>query len=361
MSESDLDESGASDAVGGEHDLVGRTLSNLALQRVDEGCFEVPSVGNRHRLFGGLVAAQAAIAGALTVDADRTVHSIHGHFLAAGRGDLPLRFEVEKTLDGGTFSSRYVRVLQDGRQIFTASLSFARAEEGASWQTVDAPEVAGPRELLDRETHRTESYRRLLGVALPPFLTAVEVRLCDPSVVEPGESRDPLQSNWMRVPRAFTVEEVVANPGKVSGAPPGSVPPGSVPLGSGSSGSGSPGSGLASRQPSELQLANLQRALLIYATDRTMLATARLPLKLSRHQIMNVSLDHVVWVHRDVDMSQWHLMRCVSPVMHSGRATVLAHVWNEAGECVATVAQEGLVRERRTKPDKDVDGSSGDQ
>lgn len=93
------------------------------------------------RLFGGQVAAQAAIAAGRTVDGP-ALHSLHGHFLRAGRNAAPIRYEVERTRDGRRFSSRRVIALQDERPIFAALASFTRVHEGASHQ--DPPPTLPP-------------------------------------------------------------------------------------------------------------------------------------------------------------------------------------------------------------------------
>ena len=84
--------------------------------------------------------------------------------------------------------------------------------------------------------------------------------------------------------------------------------------------------------------------MLVYASDRTLLATARMPYDVGRHRLMTVSLDHAIWIHQDVDMSEWHLCVCESPVSAGGRAIVHCHFYTSDGTCVATAAQEGLVR-----------------
>ena len=50
--------------------------------------------GFKGRLYGGLVAAQAYVAAARTVDVG-PIHSLHAYFLRPGRSSLPIRYEVE--------------------------------------------------------------------------------------------------------------------------------------------------------------------------------------------------------------------------------------------------------------------------
>jgi len=57
------------------------------------------------RVFGGQVAAQALVAGARTVEAPRTVHSLHSYFLRPGDPAVPIVYDVERMRDGRSFST----------------------------------------------------------------------------------------------------------------------------------------------------------------------------------------------------------------------------------------------------------------
>src|SRR5690606_5905396 len=81
----------------------------------------------RQRVFGGLVAGQALIAAGRTVE-DRAVHSLHAYFLRPGDPTIPILYQVERTRDGRSFSTRRVTAIQHGRAIFTLSASFHLAE-----------------------------------------------------------------------------------------------------------------------------------------------------------------------------------------------------------------------------------------
>jgi acyl-CoA thioesterase-2 len=238
-----------------------------------------------------------------TVGAGRKLHSLHAYFLRPGAHGALIDLEVARIRDGGSFSTRRVTVGQRGEAILEMTASFALDEAGLSQQAVEMPEVPGPAGLKDRERLRSQRYREVLGIEQRPYESAVEVRLCDPSVVEPGRSSEPVQSNWLRVKGALPDDPL------------------------------------------------LQRAFLVYASDRTLLSTARLPYDLGRHRLMSVSLDHAMWIHRDVSMSDWHLCHCSAPASENGRSILLCHLYRQDGVCVATVAQEGLVRVRRPRHD----------
>ncbi len=82
------------------------------------------------QVYGGQVLGQAIKAAYETVDNDRLIHSAHAYFLKRGDVDAPIIYEVDRSLDGGSFSSRRVVAIQHGRQIFHLSASFQKKEEG---------------------------------------------------------------------------------------------------------------------------------------------------------------------------------------------------------------------------------------
>src|SRR6476661_11195892 len=92
------------------------------------------------QVFGGQVLGQALSATAATVLDERVVHSLHAYFLRRGDFDAPIVYEVDRSLDGSSFSNRRVVAIQHGKQIFHLSASFQRHEEGAQHH-VPAPEV----------------------------------------------------------------------------------------------------------------------------------------------------------------------------------------------------------------------------
>ena len=279
--------------------IVDRTLAALELEETGDDRFVAHPGGGRHRLFGGLVAAQTVVAAGRTIDAKRNLHSLHAYFLRIGKPGVPIDLEVTRLRDGGSYSVRQITARQNGEAILEATASFARDEEGLEVQTTEMPEVPGPEGLPDREQERSRIYRERLGVDMRAYDSAVEVRPCDPTVLEPDGGRLPSQENWLRLK-----------------------------------------SGIGDSQL-------LHRAMLAYAGDRTLLSTARMPYEVGRHQLMSVSLDYTLWIHRDIDLCDWHLCQCHSPVSNSGRGMLLAQLYRADGVCVATIAQEGLVRVRR--------------
>jgi acyl-CoA thioesterase II len=101
------------------------------------------------RLFGGQVAAQSLAAVCRTVRAEHRPQSLHAYFILAGKPDVPLRLDVERTRDGRSFTTRRVVASQNGAAIFEMSASFHAEEEGADWSTPVPLEAPDP-ELLPK-------------------------------------------------------------------------------------------------------------------------------------------------------------------------------------------------------------------
>jgi acyl-CoA thioesterase-2 len=90
----------------------------------------------RFSLYGGQVAAQALRAAGLTVAPERMPHSLHGYFLRRGRVDRPVIYHVDRDRDGGSFSARHVRAVQDGDVIFSMLASFHEREDSPAFDAV---------------------------------------------------------------------------------------------------------------------------------------------------------------------------------------------------------------------------------
>jgi acyl-coenzyme A thioesterase 1/2/4 len=65
-----------------------------------------------------------------TVPTDYAVHSMHCYFVLAGDSEIPILYHVERVRDGRSFITRTVQARQQGRPIFTTTLSFSRVGSG---------------------------------------------------------------------------------------------------------------------------------------------------------------------------------------------------------------------------------------
>src|SRR5262245_48949801 len=99
------------------------------------------------QVFGGQVLGQALGAAYATVEA-REVHSLHAYFLRRGDFNAPIVYQVDRSRDGGSFSSRRVVAIQHGKQIFPMSASFQQPAQGLEHQ-LPMPDVPSPDTLPD--------------------------------------------------------------------------------------------------------------------------------------------------------------------------------------------------------------------
>src|SRR4030095_1162903 len=70
----------------------------------------------------------------------------HAYFLVGGDPKVPIIYEVDRSRDGKSFSTRRVVAIQHGQQIFVLAVSFHNDEEGITHQ-MPMPDVPSPEEL----------------------------------------------------------------------------------------------------------------------------------------------------------------------------------------------------------------------
>lgn len=277
-------------------------LEVMDLEQLEEGLYRGQSedLGFGH-LFGGQVLGQALAAATRTVDPAREIHSFHSYFLRAGDLSRPVIYEVENMRDGGSISTRRVSAIQHGRPIFHLTGSFHHLEPGFEHQT-DMPRVPGP-EALPNQFQLAEGMRgKVPDAVLDIYLnnTSIEIRPVDPVNPLNPTPREPVSHVWMR-----------AN--------------GELPKG-----------------------ASLHSHLLAYASDLNFLITAAQPHGVSflTPGIKMATIDHSMWFHRPVAFDQWLLYAVDSPNAINSRGLVRGQIFNQAGELVASTAQEGLLRQK---------------
>jgi acyl-CoA thioesterase-2 len=272
-------------------DPLAGLLRRLDLEPLDRDLYLGGTGGGQGRLFGGLVAAQSVVAAGRTV-AEGALHSLHAYFLRPGRHRVPIRFVVDRIRDGRTFTTRRVVAHQGGEAIFNLAASFARPESGISHQDA-MPDAPAPDGLEDWEDVRA---RTLGSPAQRRPDGPVEIRVCDPDDPDPAVKQTPYKRIWMR-PRGPLPEDPLVH-----------------------------------------------AAVLVYASDRTLLSTAARPHGLSWGRRRAASLDHAVWIHRPLRFDDWLLYVSESPVAFAARGLVLGAIYQRDGVRAASVAQEGLIR-----------------
>ncbi|MBA9005415.1 acyl-CoA thioesterase [Thermomonospora cellulosilytica] len=132
------------------HDLWSDLLACLDLDgSADEGFAGRNQRLAYHRLFGGQLLAQFVRAAALTCPG-KAVKSLHVLFPRAGSAEEPVRYEVERHHEGGTFATLTIVARQTPGAIATASVSLHAAENGREHQTVQpVPPVLGAEHRVD--------------------------------------------------------------------------------------------------------------------------------------------------------------------------------------------------------------------
>lgn len=255
------------------------------------------------RVFGGQVLAQALVAAQRTVEEERQVHSLHGYFILAGDLGAPIVYFVDRLRDGGSFSTRRVTAIQHGQAIFNLSASFHSVQEGPRHQferpsAPDPDSLTSELELIRAEADRLpESVRDVLTQDRP-----LDFRPVNPGDLFDPQPREAVRMTWFRV-----IEPMSDDP-----------------------------------------LAH--RAVLAYASDYGLLSTVLQPhgMTVRDPRVQVASLDHALWFHRPFRVDRWLLYVMDSPVACEARGFARGSVYTQEGALVASVAQEGLTRLKRS-------------
>jgi acyl-CoA thioesterase-2 len=277
-------------------------LTLLDLEQLEVNMFRGRSPETTwQRVFGGQVIGQALVAAYRTVE-DRPPHSLHAYFLLPGDPKVPLIYEVDRLRDGKSFSTRRVIAIQHGQPIFSMAVSFHIDEEGFEHQA-KMPEVPRP-DALPSEAEIKQNFLRMMPDPVRRYYERERPIELRPVEFERylGKKFDDARFNvWIR----------------------------------------------AGQLPDDPAI---HRCVLAYASDMTLLDSSLLPHGHSvfEKEIMAASLDHALWIHRPFRADEWLLYAQDSPNMHGARGLSRGLIFTESGKLVASVAQEGLVRVRRT-------------
>lgn len=275
-------------------------VKTLTLEQIEVNLFRGfnPAWGGP-RIFGGQVIAQALMAAYSTIEG-RFCHSLQCYFIRPGDSKAPVLYEVERSRDGSSFSTRRVKAIQHGEQIFNLTCSFQVLEKGFDHQR-PMPDVPPPDNFRDENEVLNEQMDKP-----PQFVQAmmrqrpIEMRPVNPLDPNAPAKADPLALSWFRAH------------GDVSDEIP------------------------------------INQAILAYASDFSLLSTSMRPHRVNWNmgQMQTASLDHVVWFHRPSKLTEWHLYEQISPSASGGRGMNIGYIYSHEGNLVATVAQEGLIRMR---------------
>ena len=96
----------------------------------------------------------------------------------------------------------------------------------------------------------------------------------------------------------------------------------------------------------------IHQCVLAYASDMTLLDAALIAhgRTVFSEDIMAASLDHALWFHRPFRADEWLLYAQDSPNLADSRGFSRGLIFASDGTLVASVAQEGLLRQRRSEP-----------
>jgi acyl-CoA thioesterase-2 len=277
-------------------------LTILDLEQLDLNLFRgrSPQAGWQ-RVYGGQVIGQALVAAVRTVES-RAPHSMHAYFLLPGDPQVPIIYDVDRIRDGKSFTTRRVTARQHGHPIFSTLVSFHNDEPGLDHQ-MPMPKVPPP-ESLPNESQMREKMLPTMPDPVRRYYERerpIELRPVEFDRYGGRKYPDTRFHVWIRA---------------------------------------------TGKLPNDLAI---HQCVLAYASDMTLLDAALGPhgRTLFDKEFMAASLDHALWLHRPFRADDWLLYAQDSPNLHGSRGFSRGLIFTRDGTLVASVAQEGLVRQRR--------------
>ncbi|TAM66749.1 acyl-CoA thioesterase II [Mycobacterium sp.] len=274
-------------------------LATLDLHRLSDDLFigSHPSK-NPMRTFGGQLMSQSFVASSRSlVRDDLPPSALSMHFINGGDTDKDIEYRVTRLRDERRFANRRVDAMQDGTLLCSAMISYMAGGRGLE-HGIDPPQVAEP--------HTQPSISELLRgyeETVPHFVNAlqpIEWRYTnDPSwVMRTKGDRLPHNRVWVKAL--------------------GEVPDDPV----------------------------LHTATMVYSSDTTVLDSVITTHGLSWgfDRIFAASANHSMWFHRQVNFNDWVLYSTSSPVAADSRGLGAGHFFDQSGQPLATVVQEGVLK-----------------
>ncbi|KIP52459.1 acyl-CoA thioesterase [Leucobacter komagatae] len=260
--------------------------------------FTGPAMPTPHgRAFGGQVLGQALVAAGLTAPEGREIHSMHGYFVRPGDSNVPMTFEIARLHDGRSFSTRRAQAYQGGNVLMSLIASYQGVEEGIEHQeSFDMSTVAQPEDLptvWEKYGHLTGDPRNS-WVLNRPF----DFRYAESDLIMAVSERTNTQRVWLR-----------------------------------------------SREPLDGGQP-LHSAALAFASDYLLLepVARQHGIPWATPGMSAASLDHSMWFHRSFRVDEWLLYELESPTAQGGRGLAHGRFYNRAGDLVASVSQESMIR-----------------
>ena len=272
-------------------------FQKIELRRKSENSFEGENFFTPWgRVYGGQVLAQALHAAYQTVSQDRFAHSLHSYFILGGDLNLPVQYEVDIIRDGGSFTTRRVIAMQKGKAMFILAASFQIEEEGVTHQEC-LPNFTPP-----------------LGEVIPESL---------------HESKDMDRAN--AILKGMEIDQVFRF----------------LPLGKKIMENGLSQVKFWTQSPSWEAFGTAEKQqLLAFISDFGLMSAMSLPHEetLQKKAVMMASLDHALWFHRPLEVSQGVVSVLESPSTSNARGFARGNIFDARGNLISSVAQEGLFR-----------------
>jgi acyl-CoA thioesterase II len=273
-------------------------LATLDLEQLDEDTFlgSHPSK-TPVRTFGGQLMAQSLIAGSRTLRYANPPAALSIHFIAGGDPKRDITYRVVRLRDERRFANQRVDAMQDGELLASAMISYLSGGRGLE-HGVDAPDVPDPTTLPP-----IGDLLRGYETKVPHFASAlrpIEWRYTNDPAWVMRDKGERLTHNrvWMKADGEMPHEPI------------------------------------------------LHTAAMVYSSDTTVLDSIITTHGLSWgwDRIFAVSANHSIWFHRQVKFDDWVLYSTSSPVAADSRGLGTGHFFDRAGQLVATVVQEGIVK-----------------
>lgn len=239
------------------------------------------------RAYGGHLAAQALAAACRTVPAEKVPTALHVQFLRGGEAGEPVGYEVERTHDGRTSSSRRVLGRQGDRLVVSATALFAVPAAGPQHSDRASGGPGDPEQLP-----RTGP----IGPAPSLPLDEIDIRISDER--DGGEF---VRRMWWRVTSDLPDDAV------------------------------------------------LHACIAVYVTDiygvDPVLAVHGHSMTDRSHHA--ATTDASMWFHRRIAADRWNLLEARSPAAARGRGVMAAGLFGADGQRVATLVHEGQAVSRQ--------------
>ncbi|ATL71748.1 acyl-CoA thioesterase [Nocardia terpenica] len=296
------------ESVGASHGEPADTGSGASDLDVLLGLLDLEQLGEDHflghhpekvwsRTFGGQLVAQAIVAAGRTVGPGRPVHALNAHFVRGGDVKKPIEYRVQRHRDGRSFANRTVTAYQGDQELFVMLAAFQDWAKGLE-HAAPLPQVPDPDGLP-----RVEESFAGLEDRLQMFVQA-------PHPIDMRYTNDPA---WILKGTGGTLDY-----NRVWMRADGKLP--DDPL--------------------------IHVAALGYSSDTTVLDSIITTHGLSWgfDRIVAATVNHSIWFHRPFRFDEWALYATQSPVAAGSRGLATGHFYSRAGELLATVVQEGVIR-----------------